>query len=250
MAVLHIAWRELRSAWTTPVAWLMLSAWLVLAGLFWYAGVNNYVLQSQNLLFDPYAASMLTLKDYLITPWFGNMLVVQIIVCPALAMGLFTREYSQRTMELLLTSPVHTWQVVLGKYLGAMGLGALLMLGTFYVPATVYWYATPDWGPFIGGYLALLLVQSVLISVGMVCSAFSRSQVLAFIWGLAVTLGLYIVSWLSDDPTSMLAQVSISGHLEDIFMGSLRLSDLTYFASFTVLMLFVTQQRLESFRWA
>ena len=48
----------------------------------------------------------------------------------------------------------------------------------------------------------------------------------------------------------MVAQVSISGHLEDIFMGSLRLSDLTYFASFTVLMLFVTQQRLESFRWA
>ena len=236
--------------WTTPVAWLLLAAWLVLSGLFWSAGVSNYVTQSQNLLFDPYAASMLTLKDYLITPWFGNMLVVQIIVCPAVAMGVFTREYSQRTIELLLTSPVHTWQVVLGKYLGAMGLGLMLLAGTLYVPATVYWFATPDWGPFVGGYLALFVVQSVLISVGMVCSAFTRTQMVAFFASLAATLGLYIVSWLSDDPTSLLAQISIAGHLEDIFMGSLRLSDLVYFATFTVLMLFIAQQRLESFRWS
>jgi ABC-2 type transport system permease protein len=165
-------------------------------------------------------------------------------------MGLFALEYQQRTFELLLTSPVTTWQVVLGKYLGAMGLCVLLLLSTAHVPATVYYFANPDWGRFAGGYLTLLLVQSVLISMGMVASACSRSQLVALVLSFAGSLGLYILGWLSDDPAGWLAQISLAGHVEDVLKGSLRLSDLAYFVVFTWLMLFISQQRLESFRWS
>ncbi len=250
MAVFHIALREVRSILSTGVAWFVICVFLVLAGVFWLALVTNYVRESQNLVFNPYAASMLTMGDYLIAPWFGNVLIVLIFFGPAISMRLFTDEYRQRTIELLLTSPVRTWEIVLGKYLGAMAFGALMLAFTAHVPASLYYFADPDWGFFLGGYAMLLLVLSVLVSLTMLASSYTDSQMLALAAGLVGGLTLYLVSWLATDPTSWLAQLSMASHVEDVLRGALRLSDLTYFFSATAVFLFATQQRLESFRWS
>lgn len=250
MAVFHIAWRELRAILATGVAWFVICVFLVLSGVFWLALVTNYVRESQNLVFNPYAASMLTLGDFLIAPWFGNVLIVLIFFGPAIAMRLFTEEYRHRTMELLLTSPVRTWEIVAGKYLGAMGFGVLMLLFTAHVPIALYSFADPDWGFFVGGYLMLLMVLSVLISLTMLASSYTESQMLALSIGLVGGLTLYLVSWLATDPTGWLAQLSMASHVEDVLRGALRLSDLTYFACASLVFLFATQQRLESFRWS
>lgn len=250
MVVVHIAWREIRSILATGVAWAVIGVFLLLAGVFWLALVTNYVRESQNLVFNPYASSMLTLGDYLIAPWFGNVLIVLIFFGPAISMRLFTEEYRQRTMELLLTSPLHTWEIVLGKYLGAMGFGALMLACTAHVPITLYQYADPDWGFFVGGYLMLLLVLSVLVSLTMLLSSYTQSQMAALAGGLVGGLTLYLVSWLAQDPESWLAQLSMASHVEEVLRGAIRLSDLVYFAGATFVCLFATQQRLESFRWS
>ena len=96
--------RELKSILATGVAWVVTCLFLVLSGVFWLALVTNYVRESQNLVFNPYAATMLSLGDFLIAPWFGNCMVVILFVGPALSMRLFSEEYKQRTIELLLTS--------------------------------------------------------------------------------------------------------------------------------------------------
>ena len=147
MAVLHIALRELRSALTTPVAWLVLCAWLLLTGVVWFVLVTNYVAESQNLVFNPYGASMLKVGDWLLMPFYQTSMVILMFLAPAIAMRLFSLEYSQRTFELLVTSPVRSWEIVLGKWLGAMGLCALMLLGTVHVPVWLYIYATPDLEP-------------------------------------------------------------------------------------------------------
>ncbi len=249
MAVLHIAWRELKSILATGTAWVVIGVFLLLSGVFWLALVTNYVRESQNLVFNPYAPSMLNLGDYLIAPWFGNVLVVVIFFGPALAMRLFTEEYRQRTFELLLTSPLHMWEIVIGKYLGAMAFGALMLLCTAHVPISLYWFADPDPGWFVGGYLMLLLVLSVLVSLTMLASSYTESQMVALSAGLVAGLALYLVSWLSTDPEGILAQLSMASHVEEVLRGALRLSDLVYFAAWTLVLLFATWQRLESFRW-
>ena len=250
MAVFHIAWREIRGILATGTAWIVICVFLLLSGVFWLALVTNYVRESQNLVFNPYAASMLTLGDYLIAPWFGNVLIVVLFFGPAIAMRLFTEEYRQRTMELLLTSPVRTWEIVLGKYLGAMGFAALMLACTAHVPISLYYFANPDWGFFVGGYLMLMLVLSILVSMTMLISSYTQSQMVALSGGLVGGLTLYLVSWLAQDPESVLAQISIASHVEEVLRGAVKLSDLVYFFGFTFALLFATQQRLESFRWS
>lgn len=250
MVVLHIAWREIRALLTTGIAWIVTCVFLLLAGVFWLALVTNYVAESQNLVFNPYAASMLTLGEYLIAPWFGNVLIAVFFFGPAIAMRLFSEEYKQRTMELLLTSPIRTWEIVLGKYVGAMGFSVFMLSFTAYVPASVYWFADPDWGWFVGGYLTLLLVLSVLISFTMLVSSYTQSQLVALVAGLVFGLTLYLLSWLAQDPESLLSQITLSSHVEDVLRGALTLSDLVYFFGANFVLLFATQQRLESFRWS
>lgn len=251
MAVLHIAWRELRAMLSTGVAWIVICMYLLLTGVFWLALVTNYVTQSQDLVFNPYAAQLLSLGEYLIAPWFGNMLITLCFFGPAIAMRLFTLEYQQRTMDLLLTSPIRSWEIVLGKYLGAMGFSLLMLATTLYVPIWLYWFADPDYGWFLGGYLMFLLVLSVFESLTMLVSSYTDSQLVALITGIALGLSLYLVSWLGQgDPDGIVAQISVATHCEQLLRGGVKLSDLVYFAGMTFVCLFATQQRLESFRWS
>lgn len=250
MVVLHIAWRELRATLSTGTAWAVTCLFLLITGGFWYLMVFNYVDQSQQLMFDPYGGPTLTLHEWLIGPWFSNQLVVLLLVGPAVSMRMFTEEYRQKTFELLLTSPIHTWEIVLGKYLGAMSFGALMLAFTLHVPLTLYSYADPDWGYFLGGYLMLMLVFSVVISVGLLASSYTESQMVALVAGVAAGLGLYMVGVLATDPDGVISQITMGTHTNDLLRGSLRLSDLAYFAMLTLFLLFATQQRLESFRWS
>lgn len=249
MIVFHIASREIRSMLTTVVGWMVICGFLLLAGVFWISIVSNYVMLSQDLVFNPYAASQLTFSDYLVAPWFENCLLVAMFLAPAITMRSFSGEYTNRTFELLLTSPISTGQVVLGKYIGAMGFSAVMLAFTMYVPLWLSFYGEPDPGLFIGGYLSLILTLSVLSAGGLLVSSYTRSQVVAFVLTFAAGLGVYVVSWLAQDPDSILAHFSLASHVQDVHRGVIRLSDVVWFAGVTVTLLFATQQRLDGFRW-
>jgi ABC-2 type transport system permease protein len=247
--VLHIAWRELRALYATPIGWLVTCAWLVLSGLFWLTMVDGYVAQSRDLVFNPYGAAQMTITDHLLGPWFGNCAVAVLIVAPALSMRLVAEEVRQRTLELLLTSPVSTLEIVLGKYLGSLGGMAVLLLGTAYVPIGLAQWADPDPGAIAGGYAALFLLAATMLAIGLLASASTSSQVVAFVVSFAASLSMLALSWIAEDPDSPLAQASVVTHLGDLFRGAVRLSDVVYFVALSAVALFATHQRLESFRW-
>lgn len=249
MNVLHIAMRELRSTFSSAIGWLVLCGWLLVTGLFWISMVQNYVVQSQDLVFNPYAGSELKLVDYLLAPFFGNCAVLLIMVVPALSMRLFSEEVKQRTLELLLTSPISTSDIVIGKFLGAFAIIVLMLLGTLHGPFALYFWASPDPGPILGGYLALALLGAALLSLGLFTSACTANQIVAMVATFAVALGLLALQWFSRDPTDPFAQMSILGHLTDLVQGAVKLSDVVYYLAFTGLFLFATHQRMESYRW-
>ena len=249
MNVFHIAWRELRATFTTAVGWLVLCGWLLITGLFWVLMVQNYVSQSEDLVFNPYGAQHMNLTDWLLVPFFGNCAVVLVMVAPALSMRLFSEEMKQRTLELLMTSPVSTIEIVLGKFLGALAFVAIMLLGTLQFPLGLLQWGSPDPGVVAGGYLGLLLLGSALLSLGLFASSLTSNQVVASVLSFAVALGLLVVSWASQDPDDWYAKVSIMTHLEDLMRGAIKLSDVTYYLAFTGFFLFATHQRTESFRW-
>jgi len=250
VSVFHIAARELRAVFTTATGWLVLCGWLLITGLFWVVMVQNYAMQSRDLVFNPYAAASLGFTDFLIAPFFGNCAVVLLMLTPAVTMRLFSEEFKQGTMELLLTSPISTLQIVLGKYLGALGFVLVLLALTLHFPLGLARWGRPDWGVVASGYLGLALLSSAVLALGLWFSSLTSNQLVALVLTFTTALGLLVLGWSSQDPADWIAQISIMSHLNDLFIGVVRLSDVVYCVAFTAFFLFATHQRMESFRWS
>jgi ABC-2 type transport system permease protein len=248
---LTIAGRELRSYFGTALGWLVLAGFLVVVGFFWFSMVTLYVEEGTQVGASPYAASQFTYANYLLSPFFGNTSIVLLMVCPALSMRSFAEERRSRTIELLLTSPVATWEIVLGKFLGAVGFVAVMLVGTFYVPLTLkFWGTGVDWGVLAAGYLAMVLVSAALLALGLMFSSMTSNPMMAMVLSFAAGLVIWLLSWMGEGSESVAAQISLASHFADLTRGAVKLSDLVYYAGFTSFFLFATHQRVDSYRWS
>ncbi|MCO4744791.1 MAG: ABC transporter permease subunit [Proteobacteria bacterium] len=250
MSTFAIAGRELRSLFTTVTGWLVLTGYLFLTGFFWTAMASMYAMQSQDAIVSPYMAAQVDMTDYLVAPFFGNTAIVWLMFCPALSMRLFASERKDRTLELLLTAPVSTAEIVLGKFFGALGFVAVMLACTAHYPLLLMRWGNPDLGAFAAAYLGTLLLAGGLLAMGMLFSAFTESQVVAFVLTVAAGLTLWVFSWVGGGADSLASQIAIVTHAQDLFRGILRLSDIAYFIAFIGVFLFATHQRVESFRWS
>lgn len=254
-ASLHIALRELRATLHTAVGWLVLTGFLLLTGFFWASMVSYYVLQGADLVSNPYASVQMNLSDHLLAPFFGNTIVVLMMVCPAIAMRLFAEEQRHHTLELLLSSPLRTHEIVAGKLLGALGFVGLMLLCTAHYPLSLWLWGAPDWGVVAGGYLVLLLVSAALLSVGMFFSAMTSNQIVALVAAFATTLALWVLSWAAGEGSggawaSLAEHLALSSHVEQMLRGGVLLSDLCYFAGFIGVFFLATHQRVDAHRWS
>jgi ABC-2 type transport system permease protein len=253
MHVFTIAGRELRSLFTTTVGWLVLAFFLLMNGFFWSFMVSYYVAQSTDVLANPYAAAQMNYTDYLLAPYFGNIGLVLLFVTPAISMRLFSDELKSRTMELLFTSPVTTAEIVLGKFLGAVGFVVFMLLCTAFAPLSLWLWGSPDWGAVATGYLYVLLVASSVLAFGMFYSAMTPNAVVALIGGFGSSLCLWIFSWFEEGSGGTVRQVlvdlALTSHMESFVRGTIKLSDLVYYVAFIAFFVFATHQRVEAYRW-
>ncbi len=251
--VAAIARREVDGYFATPLGWLALCGFVVVTGFFFVFSVaefNDYAVQAA---YTPYMAEQLTVNDVLLPMIFGNWAVILLLMCPAISMRIFSEDLRQRSFELLLASPVSSGAIVAGKYLGALGFMAVLFASTLYQPAVLYWLGAPDPGVVAGNYAAMFLLSASCLAVGMLASAFTDSQIIAFMVSFATLLVLYLLGWVGELSSGValeaLGQVSMLSHLDQLMKGLLHLEDAVYFATFVGFFLFATQQRVESFRW-
>lgn len=247
--ILRIARREVQALLHTVVGWLVLAAFLGLSGVFWLALVNHYVTVASDQVFDPYAVQQLSLADHLLAPWFGNLVIVVLVVAPALAMRLLADEVRHHTIALLRTSPITTAEIVLGKYLGALAAFLGLLAASAALPLSLYAWASPDPAALLAGYLALTGVGAVVLAIGLLASASTDSPLVALVLTFALVLCLWIIGWTDPDPTSVASQLALSTHVQDLLHGALRLSDLSYFSLLVGWCLFATHQRVEAYRY-
>ncbi len=229
-----IAYRELKSYFSSWMAYLVAAGFLAVSGLIFYA-----------IVMSTRQAEM---------RWsFHNMAVTLLFACPILTMRLLAEERRSGTMELLLTSPVTDFEVVMGKFLGAVGLLAALLAATFHLPLILVQYGSPDPAPLLTGYLGLLLVGASFMAVGLLASALTESQVVAGFMSFGALLVLLIVGWVADltGPTTgeVLRQVSVLSHFEDLRRGVIDTRDVIFYLSFIALCLFGAVRALESRRW-
>ena len=259
-----IAGRELRSLFISPVAYVVLTLWSVIAGTFFLAsliGFQERLIQLKQFQMLQQIEAM-NLNDGLIEPFIGSMWVIILFLLPAVTMGLISSEKANGTDELLLTSPITIWEIVLGKFLAGVGFVTVMSAIVAFFPAILFVYGEPEVGKTITGLVSLLLVSVTYVAVGVFASSVTRNQLIAFIltFVLLLILGMmlpFIVeismagSGLGRDSAIPQAVnwMSTGSHVERMLKGLIDTADLAYFVIASAVFLVLSKTVLESARW-
>ncbi|RIK99999.1 MAG: hypothetical protein DCC71_19525 [Proteobacteria bacterium] len=257
-----IAGRELRSLFVSPVAYAVLTLFAVLAGFFFLSGIlqfQEYVLRLQAFQAMEQLQE-LNLNDHVVAPFLHVMSVVLLFLIPGITMGLFTAEKANGTQELLLTSPITIWELVLGKFLAAAAFVAILVVLLAVFPAILFLYGDPEIGKTAAGLLGLLLVGLVYAAIGSFASSVTQSQLVAFFLAFVLLLVLWMLGFLADLGAAggavsndmvgdLLRWLSTAAHFESMVMGLVDTKDLAYFVVMAAGFLVLTKAAVESVRW-
>ena len=170
-----------------------------------------------------------------------------------LTMRLYAEEKKTGTIELLITSPISSVQVLLGKFFACFSLYAIIVSLTMVYFFILEAYGSPDWGPIFSGYLGYLFLGATFISVGILASALTENQIVAVLLSFGILLMFWLIDWSASfaGPTAakILQYVSFIEHLEDFQRGVIDSRDVVFYLSFTFFCLFLTTRVVESRRW-
>jgi len=225
--------RELASYFSTPVAYIFIVIFLMLSGVFtFYLGH----------FFERGQADLSSFFNFL--PW------LYLVLVPSVAMRLWSEERRSGTIELLMTLPISTGQLVIAKYLAAWLFIGLALVLTFPMWLTVNYLGDPDNGVILAGYIGAWLMSGGFLAIGSCLSAMTKNQIIAFILTLVVCF-LMIVSgfpivqdvfsswaplWLVDG----FANISFLTHFDAISRGVIDLRDIIYFIVLITAWLYAT----------
>jgi ABC-2 type transport system permease protein len=184
---------------------------------------------------------------------FLNATVIFLFILPLITMRTYSEEKRSGTIELLLTAPLTDFQIIMGKFAGAMGLYAAMLALTCVHIATLFAFGRPEWRPLITTYVGLLLMGGCFISLGLFISSLTKNQIVAGMITFAVFLMLWVVNWVASftGPTTqaVLNYLSITDHLDDFTKGIVDTKHLVYYLSFIGFGLFLTARSVDTERW-
>ena len=252
MNTLTICRKELNSYFRSPIAYGVMAFFALISGYFFYVAVVYFMQMSIQSAMSGQSQPM-SVNESVIRPLFSNISVIGLFVIPMITMRLFAEEKRTGTIELLITSPVTDLEIILGKWLAAMGLYASILGVSVLSMATLFMYGKPDWRPVVVGYLGLLLQGGCLLAIGTFISTCTRNQIVAGVAGFSVCLMLWVLDWLSSFQDSVgakvMAYLSVLQHFDSFSKGVLDSKDIIYYASAIFIGLFLTARSLESLRW-
>ena len=225
--------KEINSFFASPIGYLVIAIFLLMNGLFLWVFKGDF-----NIL--DYGFADLS-SFFLLAPW------ILIFLIPAVTMRSFSDEKKQGTLELLMTKPISSLQIVLGKYFGAFILILLALLPTFLYVYTVYSLGNPignlDFGSTLGSYFGLLFLIASYTAIGVFTSTLSDNQIVAFILSVFLCFLFYIgFEGLSEFLSApILEQLGMSYHFKSMGRGVLDSRDIIYFLSVTIFFLSITK---------
>lgn len=232
---------EFRLYFISPIVYFVGAVWLFFFGVF-FAGAMPYFNDGS--------------IDLTMSYTLGTMAFLVMFMVPALTMRLIAEEIRQGTHELLFTTPVRDWEIVVGKWLAAWGVMTVFMLISFFYPLLMIWRGTPEIGSMISAYLSFWLWNGAVTAIGVLASALTQYQLVAFIVAEGAALFLFLADraagGLINNPTvtEILSAITLSSHQENMMSrGLLDPVDFAYFFGVMAIFLFLATQILSTRRW-
>jgi ABC-2 type transport system permease protein len=181
---------------------------------------------------------------------FQNMGMLLLVLSPVISMRLFAGEYAAGTMELLATLPIRPWQVVTGKYLGAVTLLSLMAAGTLVDLIPLYLFGDPDTLTIASGYLGFMLLGMTCLAIGQFFSALTENQIVAALLTVSVLLGFWFIGNLHTFQSSytlhaLFRYLSFSGHFADFIQGLVRGEGVVFYLMVSGIALVLNASYLE-----
>ncbi len=246
----HVARRELRARLGTPWPWVVAATWLALQGLVFALVLGVYV---RAPLDTPDPTEALPLISGFIEPLYSASCILLLIFVPLLSMSLLAAEQRSGSLALLLSAPLSTLEVILGKWLGLLAFVTLLLALAAALPVgALLVYGSPPLGPLLTAGLGLWLLAASLAALGLLASALSSSQLVAAVitWTTAMGSWLVAAAETGDGPLAAVARHgSLLVHARGFGQGLVDPADVAWFAAFAFVALVAAWQRLESWRW-
>ena len=246
--VLAIARRELNSYFASPIAYVVIGFFALMYGFFFYSLLLYFDRQSLQAAGQP-----VNVNEQFLRPVFLNATVIFLFVLPLVTMRTYSEEKRSGTIELLLTAPLTDLQIILGKFLGAMGLYASMMAITLVHVGLLFAFGNPEWRPVATTYLGMLLMGGCFVSVGLLISSLTKNQIVAGMVTFGVFLMLWVINWIASfmGPTAqqVLNYLSITDHLDDFTKGIIDTKHIVYYVSFITFGLFLTARSVDTERW-
>lgn len=229
--------REFKAFFTSPIGYIVIAAVAFCSGLFFY--IINI------LSFSPELSYV-----------FGSLFPFVLIILPLITMRLFSEEKRQKTDQALLTSPVSLTGIVLGKFFAAM-LVFVISLGLMLVFAMIIAFQVmPEWSVIFGNFIGMLLVGGLIISIGLLISSVTESQLIAAIGTLGISFILILMDSLAAQfstltyLTTVVNFLSVSQRYSMFTSGIIAYDDIIFFISMQALFLFLTVRILDRKRWS
>jgi ABC-2 type transport system permease protein len=231
----YIFLKELRSFFNSPIAYIVIVVYLIILGWFFVSNLFINNISTLRTVFE-------------MTPF------LLLFFAPAMTMKLISEEKKAGTLELLFTKPIKEYEIVMGKFLAAWALYFFTLLPTLCYYITVTMLGTLDTGAVIGGYLGLLAVGAVFLSISIFGSALTENQVIAFIVSLFIVFALFMLDkvlfYLPTFLGMILEYISIDYHFSNIARGVIDTRDVIYYLSMIGFSLFMATNALQKRRWA
>ena len=231
---LAVARREINAAFLSLLAWIVLTIFLIFSGLFFWLFVSR-----------THEASL--------EGTVGIVSFFFLVATPLLTMRLLSEEYRSGTIETLMTAPVTEFQVILGKFIGALAFYGFMLAPTLAYGAILCILGKPDLGVMFSSYLGLAAMGCEFIALGLFCSTVTHNQIVAAVLALVALLVLWVVGAVGDYlPAALRASLEYLGtvqHLNAFSTGRIAFRDFFYFFSMTAFWLFLSVRVLESKRW-
>src|SRR6185295_16792113 len=156
-------------------------------------------------------------NDMLISPLFLNVSVILLFTLPMVTMRTYAEEKRSGTIELLLTTPLTDFEIVMGKFLGGLALYAVMISVTVIHLGFLFAFGNPEWRPVVTGYIGLLLMGGCFLSLGLFVSSLTSNQIVAGMITFALFLMFWVINWISSFITNPIIQnvvnyLSITDH--------------------------------------
>jgi ABC-2 type transport system permease protein len=245
--------KELRGYFVSPIVYVVGSVFLLIFGFLSYLYIVFAGAQAIQLM-QMQGIAQINLNDLVFRNLFASMRFVLLIILPILTMRLFAEERKLRTFEFLMTSPIGINEIVAGKFMSVFLIFLGLLGLTTLVPAVLMLFSDFDWYPVLTGYLGLALLGALFLSVGLFASALTENQIVAAFVSFGLLLTIWLISGLGallGDTAAghVVSYVSFMEHYDRLVRGLVDTSDLVYFGTSLILMLFLTHRVVESARW-